>query len=94
MDGTFDEDTREGPITLGKKDYAKIPVPDLRRLRQQFKEMMGYVPGSLLNREEMWRTLEWVDRQRATPMARLRGEHVRNRAVDNGREGQNPEKKI
>ena len=81
MDGTFDEDHREGPITRGKKDYANIPVQDLRTLRLQFKEMMGYVPGSLLSREEMWRTLEWVDHQRANPMARLRGERVRNRSA-------------
>ncbi|MEO7859886.1 MAG: hypothetical protein ABIU05_05485 [Nitrospirales bacterium] len=92
MDGTFDEDTREGPITLGKKNYANIPVQDLRALRQQFKEVMGYVPGSLLNREELYRTLEWVDHQRANPMARLRGEGVRKKSAEHGPDGQNPEK--
>jgi hypothetical protein len=78
MDGTFEGDYPDGPITRGKKDYAKIAVQDLRMLRHKFKELIGYVPGSLLNREEMWRTLEWVDHQRANPMARLRGERVRN----------------
>lgn len=82
MDGGFDEDQREGPITLGKKNYANIPIQDLRTLRLQFKERMGYVPGSLLNREDMWRTLEWVDHQRANPMARLRGERVRKRSAE------------
>jgi hypothetical protein len=77
MDGTFEGDSPDGPITRGKKDYAKIAVQDLRMLRHKFKELIGYVPGSLLNREEMWRTLEWVDRQRANPIARLRGERVR-----------------
>ena len=89
MDGTFDEDTREGPIMLRKKNYANIPVQDLRALRQQFKEMMGYIPGSLLNREELYRTLEWVDHQRANPMARLRGEGVRKRSAEHGHGGQN-----
>ena len=42
---------------------------------------MGHVPGSLLNREETWRTLEWIDRQRANPMARLGGERVRYRSA-------------
>jgi hypothetical protein len=84
MDGTFEDDHRQGPITRGKKDYANIAVQDLRMLRQKFKEMMGYVPGSLLNREEKWRVLEWVDRQRANPMARLRGERVRNRSAKDG----------
>ena len=84
MDGTFEDDHLNGPITRGKKDYAKIAVQDLRMLREKFKEMMGYVPGSLLNREEMWRTLEWVDHQRANPMARLRGERVRNRSAKDG----------
>lgn len=93
MDGRFEDDHRDGPITRGKKDYANIPVQDLRMLRQQFKEIIGYVPGSLLNREEMWRTLEWVDHQRANPMARLRGERVRNRSAGNDLGGQNPEKK-
>jgi hypothetical protein len=84
MDGTFDDDRRDGSITLRNKDYANMTVQDLRMLRQKFKEIIGDVPGSLLNREEMWRTLEWVDRQRANPMARLRGERVRNRSVKDG----------
>jgi hypothetical protein len=46
-------------------------------LRHKFQDVMGCIPGSLLNRSEMYRTLEWVDRQRANPMARLRGERVR-----------------
>lgn len=93
MDGTFEDDGRDGPITLGKRDYSNMTVQDLRMLRHQFKEIIGYVPGSMLNREEMWRTLEWVDRQRANPMARLRGERVRNRSADHGLRGQSPEKK-
>lgn len=92
MDGGFDIDRREGSITRGNKDYAHIPVQDLRVLRQQFKKIRGKVPGSLLNRQEMWRTLEWVDRQRTNPMARLKGERVRKRAAEHDRSGQNPEK--
>lgn len=84
MDGTFEDDHRDGPITRGGKNYANIAVPDLRMLRQKFKETMGNIPGSMLNREEMWRTLEWVDRQRSNPLARLRGERVRNRPADHG----------
>jgi hypothetical protein len=84
MDGTFEDDQRKGPITRAGKDYANIAIPDLKMLRQNFKEKMGNIPGSMLNRAEMWRTLEWVDRQRATPMARLRGERVRNRSVKDG----------
>jgi hypothetical protein len=61
----------------GKKDYANIPIQELRTLRHKFQDVMGCIPGSLLNRSEMYRTLEWVDRQRANPMARLRGERVR-----------------
>ena len=56
------------------------------------QEDYGDVPGSLLNRKEMWRTLEWVDRQRANPMAPLRGERVWMRSADNGLGGQNFEK--
>ena len=93
MDGTFDEEDRPGPIKRGKKDYANISVQDLRKLSQAFKRMYDYVPGSLVNREEMWRTLEWVDRQRANPMARLRGERVRNRSAEDGPGSQNPNKK-
>lgn len=84
MDGTFEDDRRNGPITRGKKVYANIKVQDLRMLRHKFKEIIGDVPGSMLNREEMWRTLEWVGRQRANPMARLRGERVRNRTAKDG----------
>lgn len=84
MEGTFDDDDSLGPITRGKRDYANIPVQDLHKLSQEFKKMYDYVPGSLVNREEMWRTLEWVDRQRANPMARLRGNPVRNRLAKGG----------
>jgi hypothetical protein len=80
MRGDFEEDTRLGPIKIGKQDYGKVPVQELRTLNQQFKKDVGYIPGSLLHREELWRTLEWVHRQRANPMARLRGERVRNRS--------------
>lgn len=80
MDDRFEDDEREGPIERGKKDYAKISIQDLRMLRQQFKDMMGEIPGSLLNRAEMCRTLEWVDSQRANPMTRLRGERVRDKS--------------
>lgn len=93
MNGTFDDYVSQGPIKLGKKDYANIEVQDLRRLYQEFKRMHGGVPGSLLNRQEMWRSLEWVDRQRSNPMARLRGERVRNRSAEDGPDGQNPTKK-
>lgn len=84
MAGTFDEDTSPGPIKRGKKDYANISVQVLRKLSQEFKGIYDYVPGSLVKREEMWRTLEWVDRQRANPMARIRGERVRNRSAKDG----------
>lgn len=82
MNGTFDDYVSQGPIKRGKKDYANIAVQDLRRLYQKFKRMHDGVPGALLNRQEMWRSLEWVDRQRANPMARLRGERVRNRSAE------------
>ena len=84
MDGTFEDDHRDGPIMRGGKDFSNIGVQDLRMLRQKFKEIVGYIPGSMLNREEMWRTLEWVDHQRSNPMARLRGERVRNRSAKDG----------
>jgi hypothetical protein len=89
MDDRFEDDHRQGPIVRGKKDYAKIAIQDLRRVRQQFKDMMGDIPGSLVNRAEMCRTLEWVDRQRANPMARLGGEHVRDRSRHSGLGNQN-----
>jgi hypothetical protein len=93
MRGDFEEDTRQDSIKIGKQDYGKVPVQELRALYHLVKENIGYVPGSLLNREEMWRTLEWVDRQRANPMARLRGERVRKRPEDTDRGGHKTEKK-
>ena len=92
MTGAFDKHDVAGPITRGKKDYGNISVQDLRKLSQEFKNRFASVPGSLVNREEMWRTLEWVDRQRANPMARLRGERVRDRSAKDGPHGQNTTK--
>jgi len=61
------------------KDYAKIPGEDLRKLGEEFRRAVGYVPGSARDQPEMWRTMAWVDRQRTVPMARLQGERVRKR---------------
>jgi hypothetical protein len=72
-------DFPDGPIERQGKDYAKIPGEDLRKLGEDFRRAVGYVPGSVLDLSEMWRTMTWVDRQRIVPMARLRGERVRRR---------------
>jgi hypothetical protein len=61
------------------KDYAKIPGEELRKLGKAFRQAVGDVPCSARDLSEMWRTVQWVDRQRTVPMARLRGERVRDR---------------
>ena len=76
------EDFSDGPIKRGRKDYANIPGEELRKLREGFQQIAGKIPGNLLNLEEIWRTMKWVDRQRQDPMARLRGERVRKRERD------------
>jgi hypothetical protein len=71
------------------KDYAKIPGEELRALGEGIRRAVGDIPGSALDLSEMGRTMAWVDRQRAVPMARLRGEPVRKRnsvRVRSGRE--------
>lgn len=72
-------DFPNGQVKREGKDYAKIPGEDLRRLGEDFRRAVGYVPGSALDLSEMWRTMTWVDRQRTVPMARLKGERVRTR---------------
>jgi hypothetical protein len=72
-------DFQNGQVKREGKDYAKIPGEDLRKLGEDFRRAVGYVPGSALDLSEMWRTMTWVDRQRTVPMARLRGERVRKR---------------
>jgi hypothetical protein len=73
-------DFPDGPVKRQGKDYAKIPGEDLRKLGEDFRRAVEYVPGSVLGLSEMWRTMTWVDRQRTVPMARLRGERVRRRS--------------
>jgi hypothetical protein len=72
-------DFPNGQIKREGKDYAKISGEDLRKLGEDFRRAVGYVPGSALDLSEMWRTTTWVDRQRTIPMARLKGERVRTR---------------
>ena len=73
------DDFPDGLIERQGKDYAKISGEDLRKLGEEFRQAVGSLPASAKSLSEMWRTIRWVARQRATPMARLRGERVRNR---------------
>ena len=82
-------DFPDGQVERQGKDYAKLLGEDLRKLGEDFRRAVGYVPGSVLDLSEMWRTMTWVDRQRTVPMARLKGERVRKRnpvRVRSGRE--------
>ena len=62
-----------------RKDFAKLSKADLLQLRMKFRQSVGGLPSSVKGLPEMWRTTTWVDRQRTIPMARLRGERVRER---------------
>jgi hypothetical protein len=69
----------DGPNREKRKDYGKLSKADLLQLRMKFSQSVGGLPSSVKGLPEMWRTTTWVDRQRTTPMARLRGERVRER---------------
>ncbi len=73
------DDFPDGQFERNGKDYAKIPGQDLRRIGEEFRRAVGFVPGPASDLSEMWRTLKWVERQRTMPMARLKGERVRKR---------------
>ena len=73
------DDFPDGPLVRQGKDYANISGEDLRRLGAEFRRAVGTLPGSVKDPSEMWRTMKWVDRQRTFPMARLKGERVRER---------------
>src|SRR5262249_29612817 len=74
------EDFPDGQFERQGKDYAKIPGENLRKLGEEFRRAIGPVPGSALDLGEMGRSMAWVARQRAVPMARLNGERVRKRS--------------
>jgi hypothetical protein len=74
-----DGELPDGLTTRTRQDYAKLPHADLLMLRKEFRRTVGSLPGSVKSLPEMWRTIKWVDRQRTAPMARLRGERVRER---------------
>jgi hypothetical protein len=69
----------DGLVKRRGKDYANLPGEDLRKLGEEFRQELGRVPSSAQDPSEMWRTIKWVDRQRAVPMARLQGERLRKR---------------
>ena len=68
-----------GRDTGTRQEYAKLPLADLITLRKEFRQAIVSLPGSVKDLSEMGRTIRWVDRQRTAPMARLRGERVRER---------------
>jgi len=83
------DDFPDGQFKRKGKDYAEIPGKDLRKLGVEFRRAIGDVPGSALDVGELGRSMAWVNRQRAVPMARLNGERVRKRnsvGVKSGRE--------
>lgn len=74
-----DSDLPVGLNTGKRQDYANLPYADLLTLRKEFRRVFENLPGSVTDLSEMGRTLRWVGRQRTFPMARLRGERVRER---------------
>ena len=74
-----DSELPAGRNTGNRQEYAKLPHADLITLRKEFRQAVGSLPGSVDDLSEMGRTIRWVDRQRTVPMARLRGERVRER---------------
>lgn len=73
------DDFRDGQFERQGKDYAEMSGEELRKLGEEFRGAVRDIPGSALDLAEMGRTMAWVDRQRAVPMARLNGERVRKR---------------
>jgi hypothetical protein len=73
------DDFPDGPFERQGKDYAGIPGEELRKMGAAFRRAVKNVPSSARDLSEMWRTRQWVGRQRTAPMARLRGERVRIR---------------
>jgi len=73
------EDFPNGQFERQGKDYAKFPGEELRVIGEGIRRAVGDIPGSALDLGEMGRSMAWVDRQRAVPMARLNGERVRKR---------------
>ena len=76
-----DKKLPDDPIQEKRQDYAKLPHVDLLALGEEFRRAVGSLPGSVNDLSEMWRTIQWVDRQRTVPMARLKGERVRTRSA-------------
>ena len=74
-----DKKLPDGAIKGERQDYAKLPHADLLVLGEEFRRAVGSPPGSVNDLSEMWRTIQWADRQRTVPMARLKGERVRKR---------------
>lgn len=84
IDVLTNNDFPNGQFKRNGKDYGNIPGEDLRRIGEEFRQAVGFIPSSARDQSEMWRTLKWVERQRTTPMARLKGERVRTRSSVGG----------
>ena len=67
----------DGKFRLNEKGlFSKLPGQFLRTIRDL---LLNHVGTKRLHKEELWRTKQWVNRQRLTPLARLRGERPRMR---------------
>ena len=67
----------DGKFRLNEKGlFSKLQGQFLRTIRDL---LLNHFGTKRLHREELWRTKQWVKRQRLTPLARLRGERPRMR---------------
>lgn len=69
----------DGPFKRGKKTYGNLPGQELRRLKEEVRQAIGFIPAAMRDPVKLKRTWAWVTRQREVPMARLRGEVIRPR---------------
>lgn len=79
----YEPEEEEFPVKVRGRDYGHIPPEELRKYSALFQDLIGPAP----NRTELRRILAWVQRQRANPEARLRGERVKGTTIRDGKTG-------
>jgi hypothetical protein len=73
------EEAIKEPSERRRKHFGAKSVDYLSTLREGVRRLFGYIPSAAWSVIEMGRTCRWVQRQRTVPMARLRGERIRDK---------------
>ena len=85
LDLRNDHEFSDGPVKVGRKDYANVRGETLRELSAIFRQSIGSLPDAA----ELWRIMRWVRQRKESLLVRIGGARVKQtKGLETGKNGQ------